>query len=129
MVASSYATNEVSRATSSIPASIRSGTNRDANAARPNSENGMIQKQTYDSGVFVSRSEALRSTIDGITADTVMAANVATQIQVSVLAIRPNSSVLTTSAGCSAAANSRANGLPISMLISATRKIPALLSG
>ena len=57
-----------------------------------------------------------------------MAANTATQIQVSTLAIRSNSSVLTTSAGCSAAAYSRANGLPISTLTSAARKIPALPS-
>ena len=58
-----------------------------------------------------------------------MPAKAATQIQVNTVVIRRNRSVLTTSAGCSAAANSRTNGLPISTPTRATRKIPALLSG
>ena len=47
--------------------------NRDASAATPNSENGTIQKHTYDSGVFVSSSEALRAKIGGISDDAAMA--------------------------------------------------------
>ncbi len=69
-----------------------------------------------------------RCTIDGIADDTVMTANVATHIQPRVWTTRPNSSVLTMSGACSAAANSARNGLPASIPASATRKIAALLS-
>jgi hypothetical protein len=65
----------------------------------------------------------------GIAEDTVIPANAATQIQVRSLVIRANSSLLTTCAGWPTSANSRTNGLPISTPASATRKIPALLSG
>ena len=58
-----------------------------------------------------------------------MPANAAIQIQDNTSVIRSNSSVLTTSGGCSAAANSRTNDLPISWPTRATRKIPPLLSG
>src|SRR3954469_22540243 len=61
--------------------------------------------------------------------DNVMPAKAATQIQVNAKVIRWNRSVCTTSGGCSAAANSRTNGLPISTPTRATRNIPALLSG
>ena len=74
---------------------------------------------------IVALTPAKPCTIGGIADDTVIPANAATQIQVRTVAIRPNSSVLTTSGGCSAAANSRTNGLPISTPTRATRKIPA----
>src|SRR5437899_3802052 len=68
-------------------------------------------------------------TIGGITDDTVMPANAATQIHVSSEVIFWNSSLSTTSFGWSTSANSRTNGLPTSAPINATRKIPALLNG
>ncbi len=77
----------------------------------------------------MSRIEALAARTGGMTDETVMPANAAIQIQVTRPTIRPNSAVLTTSSGCSAAAMSCTNGLPMSSLTSATSKIPALLSG
>ena len=68
------------------------------------------------------------STIDGIADDTVIGANVATHIQPSVVTIRPDRLVWTSSTGCSAAANSATNGLPTSIPASVASKIPALLS-
>ncbi len=68
-------------------------------------------------------------TIGGIADDTVIPAKAATQIQVNTAVIRLNRSLLTTSSGRPAAANSRTNGLPISAPTKAIRKIPALLSG
>ena len=65
----------------------------------------------------------------GIADDTVIPANAATQIQVKRLVIFLNRSLSITSFGWPTSANSRTNGLPISTLASATRKIPALLSG
>ena len=58
-----------------------------------------------------------------------MPAKAATQIQVNRLVICLNRSLSITSFGWPTSANSRTNGLPISTLTSATRKIPALLSG
>ena len=72
---------------------------------------------------------AFPSTTAGMADEMVIPANAATQTQVSTVVTRLNTSVLTTSGGCSAAANSRTNGLPISTPTSATRKIPRLLSG
>ena len=82
-----------------------------------------------DSGVFVSRIVASPYTIGGIDDDTVMPANAATQIHVSSVVIRRNTSLSITSGGWSTSANSRTNGLPISTPTSATRKMPALLNG
>src|SRR6516164_4758229 len=110
---------------SSIPMSIRSGRNRDQ--AEQRERNDPVADN--DNGVLVSRIVAFPSTIGGIADDTDMPANAAIQSQVSSPTIRPNSSVLMTSSGCSAAANSCANGLPTGTLTSASRKIPAKLSG
>ena len=72
---------------------------------------------------------ASAATIGGIDDATVIPANVAAQIHVTSAVVEPNGSLLITSADCSALANSRTNGLPIRTPVSATRKIPALLSG
>jgi hypothetical protein len=78
---------------------------------------------------LVSRIVASPCTIGGTAEEIVIPAKAATQIQVSVVVIRRNGSLASTSSGLSAAANSRTNGLPMSTPPSATTKMPRLLSG
>ena len=77
----------------------------------------------------MSRMVASPCTIGGMADDIVIPAKAATQIQVSTRVIRWKTALLTTSAGWSAVANSRTNGLPTKTPPRATRKMPTLLSG
>jgi hypothetical protein len=83
----------------------------------------------YARGVLTSRIDASARTIGGIDDDTVMPPKTATQIQLRRRVIWPNTSLSTTPEGCSAAANSCTNDLPVSKPISVTSKIAAMLSG
>ena len=124
--ASPYATNVVLRTTSSgsgssFPAAPATPA-RPAPAARTGSPNS---KRTT-AGSSCRESSRRPYTIGGIDDDTVMPANAATQIQVSSVVMRWNSSLWTLSGGWSTSANSRTNGLPSSTPVKRDEEDPGV---